>query len=147
MCKNANLRGGLWLWDLQLHNQAHLLKWQWRFATERQRSWRELIALKFPNQNLEWCDGEIGERMGCSPWMQLIKLKNTFWNSTQVEHGNCLWTSFWHNIWIKGKHLADQFPRVVAGAESPSARVADYLQNDGEALYMVGNSLKVSSSG
>ncbi|CAI0554757.1 unnamed protein product [Linum tenue] len=127
LCKTAKKRGGLGIRDLELHNQALLMKWHWRYATERSSWWRECINFKFPNQCSEWYPGNRSGRIGGSPWAVIMKLQSTFWKLTSIDHGNGFWTSFWFDTWVNGIRLADEFPRVCAAAEFPNSTIADYL--------------------
>ncbi|CAL1413844.1 unnamed protein product [Linum trigynum] len=73
-CKTTKIRGGLGICDLELHNQALLFKWHWRFASERSVCWREIIDIKFPKCYSEWVPGSLSGRIGGSPWANIIKL-------------------------------------------------------------------------
>ncbi|CAL1356777.1 unnamed protein product [Linum trigynum] len=127
LCKTAKDRGGLGIRDLEVHNKALLLKWHWKFATERGSWWRNIINIKFPNPSSEWFSGTIQGRSGGSPWANIMKLKDEFWKIAFIDQGSGNRTSFWFDTWIVGSCLAEKYPRVFAAAESPSSTIADYL--------------------
>ncbi|CAL1388326.1 unnamed protein product [Linum trigynum] len=131
VCKIPKQKGGLGIRDLETHNHSLLLKWLWRFSSERESWWRELICLKFPSASSEWSSGDCVGSAGCSPWSQILKLKHTFWKMARIEQGSGCWTSFWHDHWVEGPCLAEKFPRVMAAAVFPSSRVADHLSSVG----------------
>ncbi|CAL1371006.1 unnamed protein product [Linum trigynum] len=62
-------------------------------------------------------------------------MKEVFWRFAQVEQGRGIWTSFWSDVWIEGRCLADEFPRVAAAAELPNSRVADILNFVGDRIF------------
>ncbi|CAL1377949.1 unnamed protein product [Linum trigynum] len=94
LCKTAKNRGGLGIRDLEINNRALLLKWHWRFATERGSWWREMIVAKFPNQQSEWFSGRSSGSLGGSLWARIVKLQPDFWKLTRIEHSQGFWTSF-----------------------------------------------------
>jgi hypothetical protein len=55
--------GGLGVRNLIQFNQALLGKWLWRFATEREASWRKLVEAKYDVMRGGWCSKEVEDLM------------------------------------------------------------------------------------
>ncbi|CAL1404024.1 unnamed protein product [Linum trigynum] len=125
VCKAPKRFGGLGIADLRIRNQSLLCKWWWRFARERDAWWRELISFKFPNASSDWMSGARSGPCGSSIWAHILKTKKLFWKFAYVEAGAGSGVSLWQDVWIKGRLLREEFPRVFAAAELPNCRVSE----------------------
>ncbi|CAN0881139.1 hypothetical protein LINGRAHAP2_LOCUS14061 [Linum grandiflorum] len=107
-------------------NTALLGKWLWRFGQERTAWWRVLIKVKFGLQNgSEWQSACFESSSGWSIWSWILKDSSVFWKFSCVDPGGGEWVRFWHDIWVPGKHLVRDFPRIAAAEQSPDAFVFD----------------------
>ena len=65
---------GLGLRKLTLLNKALLGKWIWRFASDRDCTWKTLINTKYGLvEGLGWCSKEIRGPFGVVLWKEIIK--------------------------------------------------------------------------
>ncbi|CAI0377831.1 unnamed protein product [Linum tenue] len=101
-----------------------LSKWHWRFATETNRWWRELINTKYPNPHSCWHTGKIDGGYANSAWANIMKERSSFWNLACIDPGSGAWTSFWHDRWIPEASLSETFPRIAAVTSNPDATVS-----------------------
>ncbi|CAN0915024.1 Putative ribonuclease H protein At1g65750 [Linum grandiflorum] len=119
-------RGGLGITDLRCMNKALLGKWIWRFGKETDVWWRELITLKFGlERGSEWWTSCAGTTSGWSIWFWVWKESPLFWELSFVDPGSGERVRFWHDIWVPGKHLVRDYPRVAAAAQLSDAFITD----------------------
>ncbi|CAN1814333.1 Putative ribonuclease H protein At1g65750 [Linum perenne] len=110
-------RGGLGVLDLRRMNMALLGKWGWRFATEINSWWRNLIVEKCGRGRSEWKPIWDLRNAGWSVWRDIVNLNPKFWKYAVIDPGGG-GVSFWFDSWVLGVCLADRFPRVAAVASS-----------------------------
>ena len=67
VCSGKGL-GGLGLRNLSLMNKALLEKWIWRFASDKDSTWKRLIAFKYRTVDLGWGSSEARGPFGVGPW-------------------------------------------------------------------------------
>ncbi|CAI0417866.1 unnamed protein product [Linum tenue] len=130
LCKASKDNGGLAIKDLYCVNKALLIKWLWKYATDRGSWWRELISIKYPADS-EWQSKRCRSGFGESVWANITKEYDEFWKVCHIDPGSGEWVSFWKDCWIPNHVLADSFPRVAAVATDPDARVSDLANNTG----------------
>ncbi|CAN0898087.1 Putative ribonuclease H protein At1g65750 [Linum grandiflorum] len=107
-------------------NEALLGKWLWRFGMEPEAWWRELIKVKFGmDRGSEWRSSCYGVTSGWSVWFWIWKESPSFWEFAFVDPGGGERVRFWNDIWVQGKHLVSEFPRITAAAQSPDAFITD----------------------
>ncbi|CAI0459151.1 unnamed protein product, partial [Linum tenue] len=111
-CKQPKKWGGLGIPDFKRHNTALLSKWWWKFACG-DSWWKDLMRIKYPNEDSQWMPGKPLSPVGCSPWSQVYKVKEEFWKFAVISPGSGDCISFWRDRWVKGVTLADCFPRGV----------------------------------
>ena len=64
---------GFGLRKLTILNKALLGKWIWRFASDRDCTWKTLINLKYGLEGLGWCSKEIRGPFRVGLWKEIIK--------------------------------------------------------------------------
>ena len=69
-------QGGLGLRKLTLLNKALLDKWIWRFASDRDCTWKTLINTKYGLEGLGWCSKEIRRPFRVGLWKEIAKESN-----------------------------------------------------------------------
>ncbi|CAN1256031.1 Putative ribonuclease H protein At1g65750 [Linum perenne] len=128
MVKTPISRGGLGVLDLDLLNKALLGKWSWRFATERNSWWRELMVHKCGSNSTDWRPVWNFIAAGRSMWRWIVHASPLFWDYGYVDPGGG-WVSFWDDCWVRGVRLGSLFPRVAAAAVDRNALVVHYFSN------------------
>ncbi|CAL1377121.1 unnamed protein product [Linum trigynum] len=134
LCKATKDRGGLGVLDLDNMNLALLAKWFWKFATEPNSWWRQLIEFKFPNPLSIWRSGSGSGPLGCSMWKRIMKEEDSFWKSAHISPGGGAWVSFWNDCWWPGMILKDAYPRVAAASMFQEAWVSNIVSFESEGV-------------
>ncbi|CAL1400945.1 unnamed protein product [Linum trigynum] len=133
-CKASKQRGGLGVVDLESFNMALLGKWLWKYATERDSWWRQLIGVKYASTVSEWKTKKSVEGFSSSVWANISKVGELFWQGASIEPGSGSAVSLWHDVWIPGFLLASSFPRAAAAAAHPDASLLDSFSRSGDDL-------------
>ncbi|CAN0890063.1 hypothetical protein LINGRAHAP2_LOCUS16237 [Linum grandiflorum] len=108
-------------------NSALLGKWLWRFGVERAAWWRELIVVKFGlDRGLEWRSNGALNSSGWPIWGWIVKESPEFWKLAYVDPGGGEWVKFWHDVWVSGRNLRTDFPRIAAASHSTDACISDF---------------------
>ena len=66
-------KGGLGVRCLSTLNRALLCKWNWRFATEGETIWKQVISRKFGEEEGGWRTREVREGFGVGFWKEIKK--------------------------------------------------------------------------
>nr|GEV80527.1 RNA-directed DNA polymerase, eukaryota, reverse transcriptase zinc-binding domain protein [Tanacetum cinerariifolium] len=111
-------RGGLGISSLYAMNRGLLLKWVWRFITQKNTLWSRVI------QALHGVNGRIGvaSRGGYNSYCTaIIQETNSLltkgiyvMNHIRIKLGNEDKTMFWEDKWCAGGTLKDKFNRLYA---------------------------------
>ena len=59
---------------LHLLDKALLCKWNWRFTSEREAFWRQIICGKYREVEGDWCSNEARGGYGVGLWKAIRKL-------------------------------------------------------------------------
>ncbi|GJS40099.1 hypothetical protein Tco_0565142 [Tanacetum coccineum] len=114
----AKDRGGLGISSLYAMNRGLLLKWVWRFVTQKNTLWARVI------QALHGVDGRIGTSLKGgqrSCWTSIIQEVNNlgqkgidFMSLISIKLGNGEKTRFWEDKWCADGILKTKYPRLYA---------------------------------
>ncbi|GKB78475.1 RNA-directed DNA polymerase, eukaryota, reverse transcriptase zinc-binding domain protein [Tanacetum coccineum] len=114
----AKNRGGLGISSLYAMNRGLLLKWVWRFVTQKNTLWARVI------QALHGVDGRIGTSLKGgqrSCWTSIIQEVNNlgqkgidFMSLISIKLGNGEKTRFWEDKWCADGILKTKYPRLYA---------------------------------
>lgn len=118
-------RGGLGVKKLQILNSSLIMKWLWRFGTEKEALWRIIIAEKYGEEPFGWNSKISKAAYGCSVWKGICKFFSPFSSNIRMQVGDGNNTSFWGDRWIADIPLREQFPAVYAVCENKGAAVAE----------------------
>ena len=67
-------KGGLGVRRLYSLNKALLCKWNWRFTSEREAFWGQIICGKYREVEGDWCSKEVRGGYGVGLWKAIRKL-------------------------------------------------------------------------
>lgn len=124
-------KGGLGVGSLSAKNLGLLGKWKWRFLTEKNALWRQVISEFYGN------DGGFGFLPNSCHvggiWHDIIKatysigiIDSSFNSSFIFKVSNGSNTLFWHDHWCgDGARLMDSFPRLYALENIKDCKVMD----------------------
>ncbi|GJX30645.1 RNA-directed DNA polymerase, eukaryota, reverse transcriptase zinc-binding domain protein [Tanacetum coccineum] len=123
-------RGGLGIGSLRTCNQAMLVKWWWRFHTEKQAMWCKVI--RSIHGSLGGLNEYSAPRPNSGPWYHIAKLKDDLRKVNinlpslfKKKLGNGRNTSFWNEIWVGDSPLISSFPRLFRLETDPDCLVYD----------------------
>nr|GEY47068.1 RNA-directed DNA polymerase, eukaryota, reverse transcriptase zinc-binding domain protein [Tanacetum cinerariifolium] len=110
-------KGGLGVLSLYALNRALMMKWVWRFYSQKESLWERVIKAIYGD------DGQVGKvsRAGSrSCWRNIVNEVRILSNQgikvldyMRIKLGNGESTAFWDDNWISGKVMYS-FPRIYA---------------------------------
>ncbi|GJZ06340.1 RNA-directed DNA polymerase, eukaryota [Tanacetum coccineum] len=111
-------KGGLGVASLYALNRALMLKWVWRFFSNKDSFWARVIKAIYGE------DGSMG-KVACSGirscWMNIVNEVNVLkeqginlFEFMKQKMGDGANTCFWEDNWAEGGILKNKFPRVYA---------------------------------
>nr|CAN72765.1 hypothetical protein VITISV_037010 [Vitis vinifera] len=118
----AGGRGGIR--NLSRLNKALLGKWCWRFASERDSLWKQVIVKKFGEEDGGWCFGDSRESHGVGLWKTIRKAWLEFSKMVAFKVGDGKRVHFWKDRWCGEDSLDEAFPRLYHLPFSKDAWVA-----------------------
>ncbi|GJR62587.1 RNA-directed DNA polymerase, eukaryota, reverse transcriptase zinc-binding domain protein [Tanacetum coccineum] len=111
-------KGGLGVSSLYALNRALMMKWVWRFYSQKESLWARVIRAIYGD------DGQVGKvsKVGSrSCWRNIVNEVRILGNQgvkvldyMRIKLGNGESTAFWDDNWIGGKVLKYSFPRIYA---------------------------------
>lgn len=113
-------------------NKALLLKWAWRFGTEKNALWRKVVCTKYGWDNRCLILHSVVDRYNdCSyVWQDILKtlyedsiLAKAFRNQIRCKVGSGSAVRFWLDPWVAQAPLHLTFPRIYALAVKKDAFV------------------------
>ena len=125
---NSLDNGGLGIGSLQAHNTALLAKWWWRFKTDANALWRNVITA------IHGTTGGLGEEIKVGVWGKIAGLNLVTENANislisffcrQIGNGEN--TKFWIDQWCGDVPLKVRFPRLAMLDNEIECRVADRI--------------------
>nr|GEV25337.1 RNA-directed DNA polymerase, eukaryota [Tanacetum cinerariifolium] len=124
-------KGGLGVSSLYVLNRGLMLKWVWRFYSQKTSLWARV------NKAIYGDDGKVGKVTNAkirSCWMYIVNeisvLKNqgvNVFDFMRLKLGNGVTTAFWEDNWIGGNVLKDLYPRIYALETCKSVTVSKKL--------------------
>ena len=92
-------KGGLGVRRLHSLNKALLCKWNWRFTSEREAFWRQIICGKYREVEGDWCSNEARGGYGVGLWKAIRKLWDLVSCRLSFLVGNGKRIKFWKDKW------------------------------------------------
>lgn len=111
--------GGLGIRDISYMNDALLMKWWWRYGTEKEALWRQVIKAKYDKGDSNWFPNSDISRKVSKTWKDIIQTKeknpnmfSLFISKAKIGVGDGKQILFWTNPWLGNQSLADAFPSI-----------------------------------
>ena len=98
-------KGGLGVRNLALMNKALLGKWNWRFASESEALWKQVISHKYGVEEGGWCTRAERGRHGVGLWKAIRKEWLGMYSSLAFRVGNGRRVRFWKDKWCGDEPL------------------------------------------
>lgn len=106
-------KGGLGVGSLKAYNLGLLTMWWWRWKTEDQSLWKNVIsAIHGPIDGGVYLNGTWANIKKLDQELRFlnISLRNLFF--CKIGKGNSI--EFWNDNWLENGNLAQRFPRLYA---------------------------------
>ncbi|GJR20021.1 RNA-directed DNA polymerase, eukaryota, reverse transcriptase zinc-binding domain protein [Tanacetum coccineum] len=128
-------KGGLGVASLYALNRALMLKWVWRFFSNKESFWARVIKAIYGE------DGSMG-KVACSGirscWMNIVNEVNVLkeqginlFEFMKQKMGDGANTCFWEDNWAEGGILKNKFPRVYALEKNKQVLVSVKMKDPG----------------
>ncbi|GKV36373.1 hypothetical protein SLEP1_g44514 [Rubroshorea leprosula] len=128
----AKEKGGLGVRDLRKCNLALLGKWWARFVDGSEGLWKKVLLGKHYGAGGEVGVGEIGRRRVSKIWEDIVSLgkegsemMGIVGNSFTWEVGDGNRVKFWKDVWLEGRNLGMDFPRLKNVATNVDIKVGE----------------------
>lgn len=125
--------GGLGVKDLDLFNLSLLGKWKWRFMTEPNAIWRNLLSHRYGKIDNLFHSTRGNQNMQSFWWRDIQRLDSAHpslhgWFTSAVRRKvlNGKSTLFWHDTWLSDVPLKILFPRLFSISSVQDCMVADF---------------------
>ncbi|RVX04547.1 putative ribonuclease H protein [Vitis vinifera] len=126
-------KGGLGLRKLVLLNKALLGKWVWRFAWAKDDLWKQVLVVKYGQEDLGWRTKKANGAFGVGVWKEILKESDWCWDNMAFNVGKGIRIRFWTDPWCGGVELSLRFPHLFAVAAHRNATVGEmWDQNSGQ---------------
>jgi hypothetical protein len=125
-------KGGLCIINLEVQNQALLIKMLHKFYTKANIPWVHLVwslydATKAPHTQ---------SKRGSFWWKDIFSLNGIYRSITKATVGDGTSIPFWKDFWYWDQLLCDDFPILLTYATNEDLNVADFkLNNNPEDLF------------
>lgn len=126
----AKAKGGLGVLNLKRMNQALLAKWCWRWSIEKTHLWYQIIEEKYGRQRSLWIPTKITSAHGVSCWRTIAEMGKLISSNSKITIHSGMQVSFWHDIWVGNKTLAEEFKVLCKLDRSSLASVAQHMTAD-----------------
>ena len=132
VCKPKE-KGGLGIINLELQNNALLLKQLHKFFERKDIPWVQLVWSLYSD-----APPQAQSRRGSFWWRDIFDLADTYRSITACKVGDGHTALFWKDFWIDDTILAERFPRLFSFVENPDASVNRVLTcEEQHTLYSV----------
>ncbi|RVX21022.1 hypothetical protein VitviT2T_011245 [Vitis vinifera] len=125
-------KGGLGIRKLALLNKALLGKWIWRYASDKDNLWKQVIKVKYGQEDFGWRPKKTKGAVGVGVWKEIWKESEWCWNNMFFKVGKGNTIKFWTDVWCAETALSHCFPHLFAMAVQRNATVEEmWDQNSG----------------
>ncbi|RVW64952.1 putative ribonuclease H protein [Vitis vinifera] len=132
-------KGGLGIRKLALLNKALLGKWIWRYASDKDNLWKQVIKVKYGQEDFGWRPKKTMGAVGVGVWKEIWKESEWCWNNMFFKVGKGNTIRFWTDVWCSETALSHCFPHLFAMAVQRNATVEEmWDQNSDSVLWSKG---------
>jgi hypothetical protein len=112
---------------LRRFNQALLEKWLWRYGTEREALWWQVVEVKYGSLLGGWCSEVVRGPYVVSLSKNIRRGWDSFcpFLSFTVGDGSMVW--FWHDLWCGDVPLKVVYPELYVISGDRDAAVAELM--------------------
>lgn len=121
--------GGLGIGNLWHRNISLLFKWWWRFITEPNALWRNVVLDKY-GYGAPFSLTDIVIPSNGGPWKHIFSsilhaqnMKPLVATCVRKRVGNGSSTFFWHDLWVENSPLKSSFPRLFLLSTMPNSLI------------------------
>lgn len=128
-------QGGLGIGNLLIHNKALLGKWVWRYQSERQVFWAQIIHSIYGTDANGWEAGSARRATHRAPWKAISAVAQEINRGATHKLGNGRKIRFWHDQWLDARPLKDEFPLLFNLARTQESSVASMITEQSRNQY------------
>lgn len=103
--------GGLGIKNLENHSKALRMKWLWKYANEKQRSWGKVIEAKYEEED-RWMTKEVTTPYGVNLWRSIRSLWSDLKSNTKIKVNDGHKTRFWYDDWHESGTMLSLYPNI-----------------------------------
>ena len=128
--------GGLGIRKFALMNKALLGKWTWRFASDKEALWKQVLVAKYGQEDHDWRTKKVVGACGVGVWKEILKEVGWCWDKMVFNVGKGNKIRFLTDMWCGDSALFQRFPHLYILAAHRNALVEDMRdQNAGEGSW------------
>ncbi|KAJ9678521.1 hypothetical protein PVL29_020644 [Vitis rotundifolia] len=126
-------KGGLGLRKLAMLNKALLGKWIWRYACDKDNLWKQVIKVKYGQEDFGWRPKKANGAVGVGVWKEIWKESDWCWNNMTFRVGKGNTIRFWTDVWCLESALSQCFPHLFGMTVQRNSTVEEmWDQNSGQ---------------
>ncbi|GMJ11562.1 hypothetical protein HRI_004825400 [Hibiscus trionum] len=125
--------GGLGVCDLSYFNRALLGKWIFKYASDKDSSWKRIICAKTNSISSSILPDQCPNRLASWVWKGILSSffsNDNFGTSIQanskIQVGDGTFTSFWSDSWLCDSPLQSLFPRIFTLSTNKAGKVSEF---------------------
>ena len=99
-------KGGFGIRKLTLLNKALLGKWIWRFACAKEDLWKQVLMVKYGQEDFGWRTKKAFGAFGVGVWKEILKEVGWCWEKMAFKVGKGTKIRFWTDLWCGGTVLS-----------------------------------------
>ena len=117
--------GGLGLRRIATLNRALLGKWIWRFACEKDNLWKQVISMKYGQEEYGWRAKKASGAAGVGVWKEIMKESEWCWENLAFLVGKGSKIKFWKDSWCTDTPLSQCFNHLFVLAVHRDASIEE----------------------
>ncbi|RVX11797.1 E3 ubiquitin-protein ligase UPL7 [Vitis vinifera] len=117
--------GGLGLRRIATLNRALLGKWIWRFACEKDNLWKQVISMKYEQEEYGWRAKKASGAAGVGVWKEIMKESEWCWENLAFLVGKGSKIKFWKDSWCTDTPLSQCFNHLFVLAVHRDATIEE----------------------
>ncbi|RVW47789.1 LINE-1 reverse transcriptase-like [Vitis vinifera] len=118
-------KGGLGIRKLAMLNKALLGKWIWRYACDKDNLWKQVIKVKYGQEDFGWRPKKARGAVGVGVWKEIWKESEWCWNNMIFKVGKGNTIKFWTDVWCSETALSHCFPHLFGMAVQRNSTVEE----------------------